>query len=212
MMAFKVNTNKGWTEVIIDDHCDVNKFHKVAKILENKFNIGFFAKLNSPETSYWDFTFNNSNLTLSFNIYEGISVLPAAFKEASQSDNEVTIKLSGLLFTQLAEQGWYPYGDGKTIGRNGSERGVITDDLENFGGARITLEKNCGNIPYAITLGIYGLMFHTHYEDNFEDAYRFLKESKLKINRLFELYDVPEEQRNEHWHRKHDKLMHALIG
>ena len=60
--------------------------------------------------------------------------------------------------------------NGETIGTKGCESGTIIHDIENSNGARITLEKECGSIPFVITIGIYGLMFHTHYESELEKS------------------------------------------
>lgn len=58
---------------------------------------------------------------------------------------------------------WHVYDGGSTIGRSGSEEGVILRDEEHPDGARITLERDARTIPFAITCGIYGWMVHTHY-------------------------------------------------
>jgi hypothetical protein len=57
---------------------------------------------------------------------------------------------------------WYPFDAGKSIGTAGSEGGAIIKDDEHPDGARITLESKT-IAPFAITLGIYGWMFHTTY-------------------------------------------------
>ena len=74
----------------------------------------------------------------------------------------------------------------------------------------MTLEKECGNIPFAITLGIYGLMFHTHFESDKNKAIEYVERKKNQINKVFELYDSTEENRDTHWNDKHNKLMDKL--
>ena len=60
--------------------------------------------------------------------------------------------------------GWVPFDGGSTVGQRGSEEGVVLRDDEHDLGARITLERDCaGGIPFAITCGIYGWMFHTRF-------------------------------------------------
>ncbi len=49
------------------------------------------------------------------------------------------------------------------IGTTGSESGIIILDLEYAKGGRISLEKNTTVAPFAITIGIYGLLMHTIY-------------------------------------------------
>jgi hypothetical protein len=61
------------------------------------------------------------------------------------------------------ESGWYPFDGGRTIGAAGSESGVIVADDEHGDGARITLERDAGVAPFAITCGIYGWMMHTRW-------------------------------------------------
>src|SRR5690606_34632404 len=159
-MTFQTETSKGWTEAIIDNDCEFYKFEKVASLLKTKLNLVFAEQLNDFDTYYWDFVYDNSNLCLHYNIYLGVSIFPKLFKEAGNVDNENVIKVATALMTQLEDYNWIPFDNSKTIGTKGSEGGIIIEDLENIDGARITLEKDCGNIPFAVTLGIYGLMFH----------------------------------------------------
>ena len=57
---------------------------------------------------------------------------------------------------------WYSFDDGATLGTVGSESGTILRDEEHPAGARITLERDGRNAPFAITCGIYGGRFlHT---------------------------------------------------
>lgn len=57
---------------------------------------------------------------------------------------------------------WRPFEDGATVGRRGSEDGIIHRDEEHDAGARITLERGCSHgVPFAVTCGIYGWFFHT---------------------------------------------------
>lgn len=58
---------------------------------------------------------------------------------------------------------WEALDQGATIGQKGSENGIILQDEQSTLGARITLEKNTQNAPFAITCGIYGWMVHTRF-------------------------------------------------
>lgn len=209
-MKHIIETKKGWTEVIIDDDCLSDKFYKVADLLATKFGLAFSEKLNSLDTIYWDFHHNGSILVLSYNIYEGITIFPREFKNATQADNESVLEIGGLLFQQLIDYNWTEIKNVQTIGTKGSEGGTIIADFENSDGARITLEKECGNIPFAITLGIYGLMFHTHYESDLKIANEYVEQKKFQINKVFELYEVSEEKRDNRWNDEHNKLMDKL--
>jgi hypothetical protein len=61
---------------------------------------------------------------------------------------------------------WHAFRDGTTVGTRGSEDGIIVLDEEHTQGARITLEKDGRIAPWAITCGVYGLMFHTRFFAN----------------------------------------------
>jgi hypothetical protein len=58
---------------------------------------------------------------------------------------------------------WTSFDGGASIGRMGSESGVIIRDSEHPRGARITLERAGTVAPYSITCGIYGCMAHTRF-------------------------------------------------
>ncbi|MBE9577245.1 hypothetical protein [Flavobacterium proteolyticum] len=209
-MKPKIVTEKGWTEATIDDDCEFSKFYAVADLLSNEFNLTFSNKLNDFDTLYWDFEYKGNNLVLHYNIYLGISIFPRAFKSATQTDNELVLEISTLLFQKLFDRDWSDFENGETIGTKGSESGTIILDIENSNGARLTLEKECGSIPFAITIGIYGLMFHTHFESELEKANEYVTETKYRVNKIFDLYDVSEDKRDDYWHSKHDKKINEL--
>jgi hypothetical protein len=79
------------------------------------------------------------------------------------------------------EQSWYNYANGNTIGTTGSESGKIVLDIEHPDGARITLEANTQTAPFAITVGIYGGIFHTTFCASIEEAHKMVDELKQKI-------------------------------
>lgn len=205
-----IETEKGWTEAIIDNDCEFTKFYSVAECLSSEFNLVFYNKLKDLDTIFWDFKYKSCDLVLNYNIYIGISIFPKAFKLASQTDNEAVVEIASLLLQKLNNHNWSAFENGMTIGTKGSERGIIILDIEHSNGARVTLEKECGNIPFAITLGIYGLMFHTHFESDNKQAYEYVELKKNQINKVFELYDIAEEKRDSYWDDKHHKLMHIL--
>ncbi|HVY60914.1 MAG TPA: hypothetical protein VHF22_04640 [Planctomycetota bacterium] len=86
------------------------------------------------------------------------------------------------------ETGWHAYEDGVTLGKEGSERGVIRLDLEHSAGVRITVEE-AGYQPWSITCGVYGCMVHTIFFREREEAFvaaEKIKRELLKIARLQE--------------------------
>ncbi len=209
-MKPQFKTEKGWTEAIIDDDCEFSMFYAVADLLSGAFNLTFSNKVGDLDTLYWDFDYYGNNLVLHYNIYLGVSIFPQALESATLTDNEAVIEVSALLFQKLIDLHWADYGNGKTIGTIGSESGTIIHDIENSNGARITLEKDCGNIPLAITIGIYDLMYHTHFEKDIEKAKEYIVQTKYRVNKLFDLYDVAEDKRDDNWQSKHDKIINEL--
>ncbi len=111
---------------------------------------------------------------------------------------------------QSDDVNWILYNDSETIGTIGSEGGNIIEDYENINGARITLEENCVTAPFAVTLGIYGLMFHTHYDDTLQNAQTFILKTKLKINVIFDMCNVPDAEKNEDWYSNYNKLLEEI--
>lgn len=204
----KIDTSKGWTEVIIDDDCAFDKFYAVADILETRFEVSFINKLD-PDTLYWDFDYEGLQLTLHYNVYLGVSIFPTALADASTADSNAVLKFGSLLFEEVADIDWFDY-DGEDKSATGTEGGTILIDVEHGAGARITLEKDCGNIPFAITLGIYGLMMHTQFESNYEDAVAYVTSAKFLINKIVEMYDVKSEERNDNWDKKQERLMNEI--
>lgn len=90
---------------------------------------------------------------------------------------------------------WKKYKKGITIGKVGSENGVVVIDETYNNEARITLERDCGNIPFAITIGIYGLMVHTAFASSTGEAKKKYCEIKKDVKKLLE-----------HWKDQEDEL------
>ncbi len=100
-MDLKVDTSQGWTEAIIEESCEFNKFYKVAEDLAKHFDIAFTDKLKDFDSIYWDFDYKGSMLSLHYNIYLGISIFPLAFKKATHSDNEHVLQIANALLQKL---------------------------------------------------------------------------------------------------------------
>jgi hypothetical protein len=98
--------------------------------------------------------------------------------------------------------GWVTFGNSKTIGTMGSEKGVIIEDIEHIGGARITLERDSDIAPFAITLGIYGLMFHTHFSGNEQEAKAYLENKKAQISEVLVHLQIDEPDQTIAWGEK----------
>jgi len=59
---------------------------------------------------------------------------------------------------------------GKTLGTRGSEDGTIVLDEEHTSGARISLEREGRNAPWAVTCGVYGGFLHTAFASSETEA------------------------------------------
>jgi hypothetical protein len=82
---------------------------------------------------------------------------------------------------------WLPFEQGSTIGARGSEEGTILLDEEHDLGARITLERECRKIPFAITCGIYGWMVHTTYASSRDEADALVLGIRADLERILAL-------------------------
>ncbi|MDO6432905.1 hypothetical protein Q4E93_20015 [Flavitalea sp. BT771] len=109
------------------------------------------------------------------------------------------------------EKDWGIFEKGRTIGKKGSEDGIILADLENIHGARITVEQIDNPSPrFAITFGIYGLLFHTHFKRRQEEVDRTITWLQSTINKVFDMYEQSERSRTADWYHEHDRLVHEL--
>jgi len=80
--------------------------------------------------------------------------------------------------------GWELFDDGSTMGKQGSEGGMILLDEEYSSGARMTLERDGATAPFTITCGVYGWMVHTRFfatEGDARDQFKEMKDSLADI-------------------------------
>lgn len=112
--------------------------------------------------------------------------------------------------TTTNKQRWTKFDKGFSIGTFGSEGGKIIEDVECVDGARVTIEKDGGIAPYSVTLGIYGLMFHTHFNSTDVEAKEFMDFAMKKIDEIFALCETSESERDTKWHDKHNYLISEL--
>ena len=98
----------------------------------------------------------------------------------------------------------------ETIGQTGSESGKIIFDVENVNGARITIEKDSKIAPFAVTLGVYGIMFHTDFYATENEAKSFVFESIKKIENLFKHLEVPENEQGDNWREIYNDLVQKI--
>ena len=98
----------------------------------------------------------------------------------------------------------------ETVGETGSENVKIIYDVENVNGARITIEKETDIAPFAVSLGVYEIMFHTDFFSTETDAKDFVFKSKKKIENFFRHLEVSENQQDEDWRKVYNELVETI--
>jgi hypothetical protein len=102
-MSLTLRTSLGCTEVIIADDGSLSLFYHVAGII-NDLRIKFVRKEDEFDSINWDFKFKGHNLTLHYNIYNGISVFPTRTSGADVKDNKAVVELANVLEGKLTPQ------------------------------------------------------------------------------------------------------------
>ena len=95
-MCYHLKTKYGGTEAVIDDNCGVSKFYLIADTLAQKLNVTFLNQVDDAETLDWDFQYKNHFLTLHYNIFNGVSILPHSTK-AMEKENNAVVEIAGFL-------------------------------------------------------------------------------------------------------------------
>jgi hypothetical protein len=67
-------------ETVIDENCSVSKFYAIAHTLAEQLQVIFLNQVDDSETLEWDFKYKDQFLTLHYNIFEGVSILPLKIK------------------------------------------------------------------------------------------------------------------------------------
>ena len=75
-MCYHLKTNNGDTEAVIDDNCGISKFYSIAGTLTEGLKVQFLNQVDDSDTLDWDFKYKNIFLTLHYNIFNGVSILP----------------------------------------------------------------------------------------------------------------------------------------
>jgi len=105
---------------------------------------------------------------------------------------------------------WYQFDNGKSIGTRGSESGTIVEDLEHQSGARVTIERDCDIAPFAITVGVYGLLFHTVFCSDIGEAKNKMDVLKRKVENVFELLQTAENDRDKSWYDRFNEITEEI--
>jgi hypothetical protein len=75
-MCYHLKTNFGGTEAVIDDNCGISKFYSIAGTLIDNLKVKFINQVDDADTLNWDFRYKRNFLSLHYNIYNGVSILP----------------------------------------------------------------------------------------------------------------------------------------
>lgn len=95
-MFYHLTTEYGGTEAIIDDNCGISKFYLIAEALRNSLAITFLNQVDDTETMDWDFRYKSHLLTLHYNIFNGVSILPHSSR-GMQKENEAVMEVAEFL-------------------------------------------------------------------------------------------------------------------
>lgn len=96
-MNLKLRTETGYTEAVLDETPSFDSFYRWADYITEKLNVSFTRKLDDFEALYWDFIYKGTCLTLSYNIFNGISIFPVKEDKAAPKENEVVAELAKIL-------------------------------------------------------------------------------------------------------------------
>jgi hypothetical protein len=75
-MCYHLKTIYGGTEAVIDDNCGISKFYSIAGTIADDLKVKFINQVDDADTLDWDFKYKKSFLTLHYNIFNGVSILP----------------------------------------------------------------------------------------------------------------------------------------
>lgn len=75
-MCYQLKTTTGATEAVIDDNCGISKFYAIANTLSEQLKVIFLNQVDDSDTLDWDFKYKGQYLTLHYNIFNGVSILP----------------------------------------------------------------------------------------------------------------------------------------
>ncbi|HCY90477.1 MAG TPA: hypothetical protein DHV17_09490 [Chitinophagaceae bacterium] len=88
-MYYQLKTTTGATEAVIDDNCGISKFYAIANTLADQLKVIFLNQVDDSDTLEWDFKYKDQYLTLHYNIFNGVSILPQKTSNASKQNKTV---------------------------------------------------------------------------------------------------------------------------
>ena len=81
-MSYQLQTPFGGIEEVIDDNCGISKFYMIAGALSDELKVKFINQVDDADTLNWDFKYKKYLLTLSYNIFNGVSILPGDIRHS----------------------------------------------------------------------------------------------------------------------------------
>ncbi len=209
-MHFKLLEKESKPFYQLDDEVDMHLYWKCDKHLSEvaEENAGYTDRTDQIFCRYY--TIKEVDVALCYgDEVKGISLSETGISPPDAPIKEVLEKEAKSIWHSITSE-WNSCDNGKTIGKMGSDAGTIIVDIEHSGGARITLEEKTQTAPFAITLGIYGLMFHTAWFGEREKADDAFYAAQFYIWKIFEHHLKPEAERNEEWKLRLDNYLQKL--
>ncbi len=88
-MCYQLTTHFGGTEAVIDDNCGITKFYAIASTLANDLQVHFINQVDDTDSMDWDFKYKDQFLTLHYNIFNGVSIMPQHMKSVKKENRAV---------------------------------------------------------------------------------------------------------------------------
>jgi hypothetical protein len=88
-MCYHLKTIYGGTEAVIDDNCGISKFYSIAGTLADDLKVKFINQVDDADTLDLYFKYNRSFLTLHYNIFNGVSILPRLINDVKKVNKAV---------------------------------------------------------------------------------------------------------------------------
>ena len=96
-MSLTLRTSLGCTEAVLADDGSLNLFYQVAGFINEDLRIKFLNKEDEFDSINWEFKYKGHQLTLRYDIYNGISVHPTKTNAAQPKDNLAVVELANIL-------------------------------------------------------------------------------------------------------------------
>ncbi len=90
-------------ELLVNEGCRLDEFYSFSDYLSSRLSIQYDKKIDGFDTIYWHFNYQGNDLTLSYNIYLGISIYHRKGKEALSSENAILYSIKNILESQQSK-------------------------------------------------------------------------------------------------------------